>query len=373
MNNRDTKACRKRNLNTALNAVCPYFTMFPLDFPHRIFRQYASEGEAVLDPFAGRGTTLYAARLSGLPAYGIDSNPVAVAISQAKLSNTTAGRIIRACATILAERHAAKHLPTGNFWRLAFHEDVLHTLCRLREGLLENSQSDSRKALRAILLGALHGPLNKFEPSYFSNQCPRTFAPKPAYAAKYWKEWHLRPPRVDVLEIVRRRALRCFANEVTIGSGMAIKGDSQKSSTFVLPNRVSWIVTSPPYYGMRTYIPDQWLRWWFLGGPETVDYSNADQLAHTSQLVFCEGLRQVWTNCAEVANRGCRLVVRFGAINDRKVDPRRLIKESFEDSPWRLSTLRDAGTASAGKRQADTFVSSTDAIAEYDVWATLAA
>jgi hypothetical protein len=132
-------------------------------------------------------------------------------------------------------------------------------------------------------------------------------------------------------------------------------------------------VTSPPYYGMRTYIPDQWLRCWFLGGPDTVDYSNAHQLAHTSQAVFCERLRQVWTNCASVAKPGCRLVVRFGAINDRKIDAARLIKQSFDRSPWQLLTLRNAGSASAGKRQADTFVAASDPIEEYDVWATLSA
>jgi hypothetical protein len=66
------------------------------------------------------------------------------------------------------------------------------------------------------------------------------------------------------------------------------------------------------------------------------------------------------------------MVVRFGAINDRKVDPRELIRDSFDNSPWRMVTLRSAGSASIGKRQADQFASST-AIEEYDVWATLAA
>jgi hypothetical protein len=37
---------------------------------------------------------------------------------------------------------------------------------------------------------------------------------------------------------------------------------------------------SPPYYGRRTYIPDQWLRNWFLGGSSNVEYSNDLQLAH---------------------------------------------------------------------------------------------
>jgi hypothetical protein len=44
--------------------------------------------------------------------------------------------------------------------------------------------------------------------SYFSNQCPRTFAPKPRYALGFWKARDLKPPKIDVLDIVRIRAKR---------------------------------------------------------------------------------------------------------------------------------------------------------------------
>lgn len=70
----------------ALNAICPYFTMFPLEFPRRILARHARTGQRVLDPFCGRGTTNFAARLAGLETLGVDSNPVAVAITAAKLA-----------------------------------------------------------------------------------------------------------------------------------------------------------------------------------------------------------------------------------------------------------------------------------------------
>ncbi|WP_338066098.1 DNA methyltransferase, partial [Hydrogenibacillus schlegelii] len=40
--------------------------MFPLDFPLSHLKEARRE-DWVLDPFCGRGTTLYAARLLGLP------------------------------------------------------------------------------------------------------------------------------------------------------------------------------------------------------------------------------------------------------------------------------------------------------------------
>lgn len=48
---------------TALNAICPYYTMLPLGFPIAELKR-AGGDDAVLDPFCGRGTTLFAARLA---------------------------------------------------------------------------------------------------------------------------------------------------------------------------------------------------------------------------------------------------------------------------------------------------------------------
>ena len=359
-------------MSTALNGICPYFTMFPLEFPLAVLSRHAKRGEAVLDPFSGRGTTIYAGRLSGLHSYGIDSNPVAVAISEAKLANTSPGRVVATARKILESVPTARDLPTGDFWRQAFHESVLKELCRLREGLLISCDSDARKALRGVILGALHGPRAKWQQAYFSNQCPRTFAPKPRYAAKFWSSHKMVAPTVDILAIIATRAQRYFGNESTCARGLVIAGDSQKASSFSgVEKKVSWILTSPPYYGMRSYIPDQWLRRWFVGGPSVVDYSKEGQLSHAGQTNFAAGMRSVWQNCAGHAKTNCRLVIRFGAINDRKVEPLELVKDSLKNTPWKVLTARRAGTASTGKRQANHFVPAKAAIDEYDIWAKL--
>jgi hypothetical protein len=356
-------------MSAALNGICPYFTMFPLSFPQRILKRYAGSGETVLDPFAGRGTTLYAARLQGMRAYGIDSNPVAFAISEAKLANTTPKRILTAAKIILRDINSPEFMPTSKFWELAFDESVLGKLCRLREGLIDDCRSESRKALRAIILGALHGPIGKTVQSYFSNQCPRTYAPKPRYAVNFWKSRNLLPPKVDLIDVIRQRAERFYAEEEKTAVGQAVLGDSQEERSFSeLEPTASWIITSPPYYGMRTYVPDQWLRNWFVGGPSEVDYSNDGQLSHSSKVVFCNGLKKVWQNCAKVSKRGCRMVIRFGAINDRDVEALAILKESLVETAWRITTCHHAGSASEGRRQADHFVSTSHAIAEYDVW-----
>jgi hypothetical protein len=121
---------------------------------------------------------------------------------------------------------------------------------------------------------------------------------------------------------------------------------------------------------MRTYIPDQWLRNWFLGGPDRVEYSADSQLTHSSPDQFIIDLRTVWRNAAKVCGDTATLVVRFGGISDRKVNPRDLIKESLKDSGWKVQTIHDAGFATDGKRQADAFLRRrSHPMLEYDVWA----
>ena len=53
--------------------------------PQNIIRRYGTPGDVILDPFAGCGTTLVEAKLYGCPSYGIDINPLAIKICQAKV------------------------------------------------------------------------------------------------------------------------------------------------------------------------------------------------------------------------------------------------------------------------------------------------
>lgn len=357
--------------HAALNAICPYFTMFPLDFPLSILKDRARPNDYVLDPFCGRGTTNFAARLLGLDSLGVDSSPVAVAITASKLVQTTESEILSEANRILDE-YRPRQIPDNEFWRWAYHPTVLDALCRFREAFLEDCVTAARVALRGIIMGALHGPKQKTFPSYFSNQCPRTYAPKPGYATRFWRERNLTPERVDVLAVIERRARRYYSTPLT-ANGTARLADSRRPEALLPINaevRFDWVVTSPPYYGMRTYIPDQWLRNWFLGGPDLVDYSNHDQLLHSSPDDFAADLRQVWRNAATVSTERASLVVRFGGIADRRANPLELIKSSFGMSGWRVKTIREAGSALIGKRQADTFLrDKSKPMIEYDIWA----
>lgn len=354
-----------------LNAVCPYFTMFPLRFPLKVLARGQRTGESVLDPFCGRGTTNLAARLHGMPSMGIDSHPVAAAVAQAKLVTTTPQAITGCLDEILCAEPAVP-TPQGEFWQLAYHKDTLADLARVRSALQREPLTPELVALRAILLGGLHGPLTKSSPSYLSNQCPRTYAPKPRYAVKFWTRRGLRPPRSDIRQVVARRAARHYSQQIpTSPRSRVMLADSRDQTAFnqMRGQQFDWVITSPPYYRMRTYLPDQWLRRWLLGGPDTVDYSQSGQLSHETPESFVSDLRRVWANCASISRPGARLVVRFGSFPTCRLDPAELLRASLKDTGWRIQTRRDAGPAPAGRRQAEHFGVTSAPRKEFDLWA----
>jgi hypothetical protein len=354
----------------AFNAICPYYTMFPIEYPLGILRKHAKDDPIILDPFCGRGTTIYAARKLGFESYGIDASPIAASIARAKLSAASVEKVLELCTALIAV--PAKDVPEGEFFAKAFSPRTLAEVCSLREGLLASTDIDpATEILRAAALGCLHGPLprNKGTASYFSNQMPRTFASKPDYSVRYWEERDLVAPDVSVVDVLRKKLERIsdLDTEAPVGPENIRCLDSRFAASFKGMKRSSVTITSPPYYGMRTYLQDQWLRLWFVGGDEEIDYENDEQLSHTGHEAFIADLAKVWRNVRRYTNDGGHLYVRFGTLPSAKSDAKSILKNSLAKAGgWKLLSVRSARTANAGKRQADQMGRASDAADEFD-------
>jgi hypothetical protein len=347
--------------------------MFPLEFPISVLAQFGCCRLRVLDPFCGRGTTIFAARLHGHQAYGIDCSPIAIAIARAKLADTTDAEVLALAESILQDQSNIA-VPDGEFWEWAYAPTTFQQICVLREGL-KGLRSSAANVLRAVCLGALHGPLTvKVETrSYFSNQMPRTFASKPDYSVKYWKTNALRPVAVDALKIIKNRIERLKLDTLPECAGRCkvFIADARLARGYTtIAGKLDLVITSPPYYGMRTYVADQWLRNWFLGGPPTVPYGEKTTLLHRSPDAFAESLAKVWDRIGERLSTTGRMFVRFGAIPSRKRNSQEIMLGSLERSQfrWKIRRVRTAKSAASGKRQASYMGGrvTSEAIAEYD-------
>jgi hypothetical protein len=363
------------NREYALNAICPYFTMFPLEYPMRILTRHKKYNPVVVDPFCGRGTTIYAARKTKLRSYGFDISPIAVAIAKAKLSASTSSRVLDLAENLIAREPT--DIPDTSFFHFAYSKETLRDLCSLREGLLRlEVETNEAALLRAAALGCLHGPTakNASQSGYFSNQMPRTFASKPDYSVRYWRDKGLTAPHVSVLDVLRRKLERIpDLDTPTVGNFKRIQCvDSRLAAPYRHMKGQLLVVTSPPYYGMRTYVQDQWLRNWFLGGPAEVDYQTEIQLSHAGHDKFIHDLARVWNHLKKRADK-IDLYVRLGTISSVKSDAKKLFRSSLEESGgWKLVYTQKANTASEGKRQADQMKRGSCAQDEFDFHAIAA-
>jgi hypothetical protein len=147
----------------------------------------------------------------------VDVNLVAVAIARAKLAKASLASVMGLAQALLSE--TAGEVPQGEFWQWCFHPDTLREIVTLRQKLLGIKDTQASELLRAVILGGLHGPRNVGEPSYFSNQMPRTYASKPDYAVRFWQARDLRPVRVNTLAVIRRRAERLLSDLTRLVNG----------------------------------------------------------------------------------------------------------------------------------------------------------
>lgn len=84
---------RKREDNKLLwqDRAAHQWYRFVLSFPPHLIRDYIKkfeidESDCVLDPFCGTGTTLVECQKSGIPAIGLEANPMACFASRTKLN-----------------------------------------------------------------------------------------------------------------------------------------------------------------------------------------------------------------------------------------------------------------------------------------------
>lgn len=69
----------------------------------RLAEKYTDEGDLIVDPFGGCGTTLVESKVMGRPSVGVDINPVAVLITKAKITPIDPQKIEKAFAILKAK------------------------------------------------------------------------------------------------------------------------------------------------------------------------------------------------------------------------------------------------------------------------------
>ncbi len=267
--------------------MCSYMAMFPASIPHYFIDRFTQPGEVVLDPMCGRGTTPVQAAVEGRVGVGNDRNPLAFALTRAKLNAPPWPRVTRRLTELREQsrRARAAHDAPSEI-REIFHPETLGQLEFLRDYLSPEARQEDA-FLQGVILGSLHGASS----GYLSLPMPNTFSMSPNYIRNYAEKNRLRTPRRDVFSVVERRARRLFSRGRPRGPGYAYRFDIREMHERIAADSVQLIVTSPPYLKVIKYGLYNWIRLWFLKeDSRTVDRSLDDTHTLDRYLAFMSTL-----------------------------------------------------------------------------------
>lgn len=255
----------------------PYYAMFPVEYVTKTIERYAKQGQAVIDPFCGRGTVPFVAMTMGLPAVAADINPVAWIYAKTKTDPyPTLGAVKSRIAEICESATDDDGRPEGEFQEMAFCSNVLRFINAARRKLDWRHQRLDR-TVAALLIQHLHGKRGEG----LSNQLRHSRAMAPDYCVRWWRSKGLeQPPEIDPETFLERRAQWRYAKGVPKPMGAKRPKVAWGDAAKVLPQndrKAGLVLTSPPYRGVTNYRSDSWLRLWALGIAECRPDWNTDQ------------------------------------------------------------------------------------------------
>ncbi|OIO25768.1 hypothetical protein AUJ14_03550 [Candidatus Micrarchaeota archaeon CG1_02_55_22] len=297
-----------------LHSLCSYIAMFPPSIPNHFIQKYTDEGDVVLDPFSGRGTTPLEACTSNRIGIGNDRNPLAYVLTLAKVQTPSIGRIsskIEQLEGDYAQGEADINL-TQEDWkiRMLFSDYTLKQLLFMKENLCWDTNNVDA-FVTAMVLGILHGNSD----GYLSIKMPNTFSMSPNYIRGYIAGHELERPDRNVFNLLRRKAGRCY--EQPASKGQVYRSDARKL-TKIRNDSVSLVMTSPPYTRVIRYGAFNWIRLWFLGK----DAKEVDRKLLCTQSLFKyqEFMTGVLTETMRVLKSDGTAVFVIGDVKDRTSD-----------------------------------------------------
>lgn len=294
----------------------PYYAMFPVDFAFNVIEKYSNEGDFIIDPFAGRCSSIYAGGILGRHSLGIEINPVGWLYGTVKLNPADEQDVIDRLFEIYKSRnYFSKSLDRMHlFYRMCYCDEVLKFLLAARKYL--NWKNDNIDAtLISILLVYLHGKLGEG----LSNQMRKTKAMGMNYSIEWWKKnKYLKPPKINPLEfILKKIQWRYQKGKPDVFDSKVIFGDSTTQLNKIVQKsretgiRFSLLFTSPPYCSVTNYHADQWLRLWLLGDHAPLEQGKGKyQGRFISKHEYYNLLDIVFGNCASIMEKKSTIYVR---------------------------------------------------------------
>lgn len=267
----DTFDIQDKNVTDYTHIIHKYPSKFIPQIPRWAIEEYSAEGDLVLDPFLGSGTTAIESLVYNRNAVGFDVNPVARLISKVKTTPIDP-KILEEVYTILMiniksdnniKEEVIPNIPNITKW---FTEESIYNLSRFKFYILKIENDD----VRDFFLATFSAIIRKCSNAEYRSQ-------------KTYISSRFRKPPADVFQMFDRRfnqylnGMRKFYEHMKVNNSSAkvIAGSADDFDIADINNslvfKVDLAITSPPYVTAVEYpavfkLEYQWLD--FFDDPE---------------------------------------------------------------------------------------------------------
>jgi DNA modification methylase len=263
---------------TSMQQAFSYVASFPPSVPATFINMFSDEGQTILDPFAGSGTSPLQALIMKRDAIGNDMSLVAYTYCHARLKPISYDDAMVAIEDL---KNAVKNTTANPYtYRLMlnlYHPDTLQDIIRVRE-YLKDKNDDASMFLKAFICSILYGG-RTFDLT--NDNVPGTFPMNIKSLSKFAQDSP--PKKKDLFVCLKEKIRASMMTGVPERRGKLYYGNALDLATKVENNTVDLVVTSPPYINMIMYGEKNWVQYWFLGE----DYTAYDN--KTKEVGSCSG------------------------------------------------------------------------------------
>jgi hypothetical protein len=289
-----------------------YRACFKPQLPRFFIDRLTGPGEAVYDPFSGRGTTALEAALSGRMPVACDINPLSRILLEPRLAPPSLSEIEARLAQIPWRDAGA---PRKDL-RVFYHPKTLGQIGALRRYLIERDASGDLDAvdrwIRMVAVNRLTGHSAGFFSVY-------TLPPNQAVSLDAQAKINARreqvPPVRDVPALILRKSKALLASCRDGGQTPAARRPRlvtgpASATPEIAAESVDLVVTSPPFLDVVDYAGDNWLRCWFCGiDPASVGITMARKASD-----WQEAMRAVFVELRRVLRPGRFIAFEVGEV-----------------------------------------------------------
>ena len=306
-----------------------YRACFKPQLPAFFIERLTQPGDAVYDPFMGRGTTPLQAALMGRRPLGNDINPLSVLLTRPRLNPPSLqavaqrlGQVRWDITEIVRDDLAAFYSPR-----------TLQQLSALRAWLLNKAPlagdpSPVDDWIRMVALNRLTG----HSPGFFSVY---TLPPNQAVSAAAQRKINAKrrqsPPDRDVKALILKKTAALLADGAPPAHPKPLLSTGPAQATpAIASGAVQLVVTSPPFLDIVHYAQDNWLRSWFAG----IDAASVAIAHHRGEADWSEMVRQTLVELARIVRQDGYVAFEVGEVRGGKVLLERLVWQAAEGLPF---------------------------------------